>query len=104
MASSSHNRQNTAIKGGTSATRTPANTANDPDSSTGTGILSGMFSSDKPGAPKEPSSMADNFRTDRPVGDSNVGGIFSETVGRAFNKVTGNAPEQTGSVGGNPKP
>lgn len=99
MATSSVNHQNTAIKGGASATKTPANTANDPDSSTGSSMLSGMFSSDKKDAPNEPSALADNFRTNKPVGDSGVGGIFTDTVGRAFNKLMGNAPEQSGRPG-----
>ncbi|KAF8251465.1 hypothetical protein K440DRAFT_63607 [Wilcoxina mikolae CBS 423.85] len=50
MATSSHNQQTSAIRGGTGATRTPANTASDPPSKATTG----KFSSENPGAPKRP--------------------------------------------------
>lgn len=42
MASSSHNRQNTAVRGGMGLTKTPANTASDPDSSFLYGTKAGL--------------------------------------------------------------
>lgn len=49
MASSSQNRQNTAIKGGMGLTKTPANTSSDPESSFIHGTKAGIHDThDKP--------------------------------------------------------
>ncbi|KAL0635247.1 hypothetical protein Q9L58_005813 [Maublancomyces gigas] len=87
MASSSHNRQNTAVRGGMGLTKTPANTASDPGSSFLYGTNAGLHDTHDQNAPKVPKG---EMNTSGGVGDgTQVGRTVKEGIKGLFGKLGG---------------
>ncbi|KAL7270536.1 hypothetical protein RUND412_006752 [Rhizina undulata] len=87
MASSSENRQNSAIKGGTGVTKTPANSDPVPESSRLHDTTTGFHQMDS-AAPKN------EMKTTGKVGDGSIGMFVQD----AFGSITGSGRKPTGGT------
>ncbi|TGZ83244.1 hypothetical protein EX30DRAFT_339446 [Ascodesmis nigricans] len=94
----SPNHDKTHVRGGASIHKTPANTTEDPDSKTSTGVLSGLFSGSKGDkeAPAKASSSSNgrfDFRTHLPGQEPDNGpNSIKATLGRMKNEIMGTNP------------